>query len=309
MKLLTIVTPCFNEEDNVLEVYQRVKDIVGGIDDLEYEHLFIDNRSTDLTQKILRDLAERDPRVKVIFNSRNFGPLRSPYYALLQAKGDAAVLLVADLQDPPDMIIEFVEKWRGGSKIVAAVKPTAEENALMFLLRRIYYSIITRIADIPLVKNFTGFGLYDRVVLEELRLIDDPDPYLRGLVCELGFDIDRVEYNQPTRKHGRSKFNLYSLFDVAMLGITSHSKLPLRILTIAGFAISVLSLLVSIIYLALKFIFWSSFPMGTAPLLIGIFFFASVQLFFIGVLGEYVGAILTQVKKRPLVIESERINY
>lgn len=309
MKLITVVTPCFNEEDNIEEVYRQVRSVFSAIEGVSYEHLFIDNCSTDRSIVLLRAIAAKDRNVKVILNSRNFGPIRSPYYGLLQATGDAAILLVADLQDPPELIKEFVAQWRSGVKIVIGVKPNAEESAVMFAIRRLYYRVVTRIADIGLIENFTGFGLYDRQVLDEMSRIDDPYPYFRGLVCEVGFDVMRITYNQPRRKRGISKYNFYSLYDVAMLGITSHSRVPLRLATMLGFAISALSLLVSFAYLVLKFFFWSQFPLGTAPILIGMFFFASVQLFFIGLLGEYVGAILTQVKKRPLVVERERINF
>jgi glycosyltransferase involved in cell wall biosynthesis len=309
MKTITIVTPCYNEEDNIEEVWRQAKAVMEGIEGIAYEHLFIDNCSTDATPSLLRKLAAADPRVKVILNARNFGHIRSPYHGLMQAQGAAAILLVADLQDPPELMREFVQHWRDGAKIVVGVKPSAEESSLMFALRRLYYRTITRIADVKLIQNFTGFGLYDRQVLEVLRKIDDPYPYFRGLVSEVGFDAVQVPYNQPRRKRGITKNNFYTLYDIAMLGITSHSRVPLRLATMIGFALSALSLLVSLGYLAAKLLFWSEFALGTAPLLIGMFFFASIQLFFIGLLGEYVGAILTHVAKRPLVVERERINF
>lgn len=309
MKLITVVTPCYNEEDNVDEVYTQTKAIFSCIEGVQYEHLFIDNCSTDRTPILLRQLAAADPQVKVIFNARNFGHIRSPYYGLLQAKGDAAILLVADLQDPPELMKQFVAHWLTGEKIVVGVKPSSEESSIMFGLRRLYYRMITRIADVKLIQNFTGFGLYDRQVLDVLRRIDDPYPYLRGLVSEVGFEAIQIPYNQPRRQRGITKNNFYTLYDIAMLGITSHSRVPLRLATMIGFALSGVSLFVSLIYLLLKLIFWDQFSMGTAPVLIGVFFFASVQLFFIGLLGEYVGAILTHVMKRPLVIERERINF
>lgn len=309
MKTITIVTPCYNEEDNIEEVWRQAKAVMEGIEGIAYEHLFIDNCSTDATPSLLRKLAAADPRVKVILNARNFGHIRSPYHGLMQAQGVAAILLVADLQDPPELMREFVQHWRDGAKIVVGVKPSAEESSLMFALRRLYYRTITRIADVKLIQNFTGFGLYDRQVLEVLRKIDDPYPYFRGLVSEVGFDAVQVPYNQPRRKRGITKNNFYTLYDIAMLGITSHSRVPLRLATMIGFALSALSLLVSLGYLAAKLLFWSEFALGTAPLLIGMFFFASIQLFFIGLLGEYVGAILTHVAKRPLVVERERINF
>ncbi|QOF79248.1 glycosyltransferase family 2 protein [Variovorax sp. 38R] len=309
MKHITVVTPCYNEEDNVEEVYRQVRAVFATIEGVTYEHLFIDNASTDKTPTLLRELAATDSGVKVILNARNFGHIRSPFHGLLQARGDAAILLVADLQDPPELMKEFIERWLQGAKLVVGVKPSADESGLMFAIRRAYYRTVTRIADVKLIQNFTGFGLYDRQVLEVLRRIDDPYPYLRGLVSEVGFEAVQVSYNQPRRKRGITKNNFYTLYDIAMLGITSHSRVPLRIATMAGFALSGLSLAVSLLYLLLKVVFWSQFSAGLAPILIGMFFFASVQLFFIGLLGEYVGAILTHVMKRPLVVERERLNF
>lgn len=308
MKHITVVTPCYNEEDNVEEVYRQARAVFADIEGVTYEHLFIDNFSSDRTPDILRAMAAADPEVKVILNARNFGHIRSPYYGLLQAGGDAAILLVSDLQDPPELMKDFVAAWIKGAKLVVGVKPSADESGLMFAIRRMYYRTVTRIADVKLVQNFTGFGLYDRQVLEQLRRIDDPYPYLRGLISEVGFDPVQIPYNQPRRKRGITKNNFYTLYDIAMLGITSHSRVPLRIATMAGFVLSGLSLVISLVYLVLKLIFWQEFSAGTAPILIGMFFFASVQLFFIGLLGEYVGAILTHVMKRPLVVERERIN-
>ena len=309
MKKITIVTPCFNEEENVEEVWKQARAVMEGIEDVTYEHLFIDNRSTDRTPLLLRQMASADSRVKVIFNARNFGHIRSPFHGLMQAQGDAAILLVCDLQDPPELMRTFLQHWLAGAKIVIGVKPSADESRLMFLVRRLYYRVVTRIADVKLIQNFTGFGLYDRQVLDALRRLDDPYPYLRGLISEIGFDPVEVTYNQPRRTRGITKNNFYSLYDIAMLGITSHSRVPLRLATMAGFALSGLSVLVSLGYLVAKLLFWDQFSLGTAPLLIGLFFFASIQLFFIGLLGEYVGAILTQVARRPLVVERERINF
>ena len=308
MKHITIVTPCYNEEDNVEEVYLQTRAVFADIPGVAYAHLFIDNCSTDRTPELLRAMAAQDPQVQVILNARNFGHIRSPYHGLLQADGDAAILLVCDLQDPPELIKQFVTEWASGAKLVIGVKPSADESGMMFAIRRLYYRTVTRIADVKLIQNFTGFGLYDRTVLEQLRKIDDPYPYLRGLISEVGFEPVQIPYNQPRRKRGITKNNFYTLYDIAMLGITSHSRVPLRIATMAGFVLSGLSLMVSLIYLALKLVFWKEFSAGTAPILIGMFFFASVQLFFIGLLGEYVGAILTHVMKRPLVVERERIN-
>jgi glycosyltransferase involved in cell wall biosynthesis len=309
MNHITVVTPCFNEEENVEELYRQAREVMESIGGISYEHVFIDNASTDSTVGILRRLASEDDRVKVIVNARNFGHIRSPYYGLMQARGDAAILLVADLQDPPGLMREFIVHWRNGAKIVVGVKPAADESKLMFAVRRLYYRMVTRIAEVRLIQNFTGFGLYDRVVLDELRKIDDAYPYFRGLISEVGFEPVEIPYTQPRRQRGITKNNFYTLYDIAMLGITSHTRVPLRLATMAGFALATLSLIISITYLLLKLLFWDQFSIGTAPILIGMFFFASVQLFFIGLLGEYVGAILRHVSNRPLVVERERINF
>lgn len=309
MKHITIVTPCYNEEANIEEIYRQARQVMAQVPDVSYQHLFIDNCSLDRTPQMLRELAALDASVKVIFNARNFGHIRSPYYGLMQAPGDAVILLVADLQDPPELMTEFIARWRDGAKLVVGVKPSSDESGAMFAIRRLYYRAVTRIADVKLIQNFTGFGLYDRQVLEELRRMDDPYPYLRGLVSEVGFEAVQIPYNQPRRKRGISKNNFYTLYDIAMLGITSHSRVPLRVATICGFVLSGLSLLLSLLYLVLKLLFWNTFSAGAAPMLIGMFFFASVQLFFIGLLGEYVGAILMHVMKRPLVVERERLNW
>ena len=309
MKLISIMTPCYNEEQNVAEVYQRVKAVFKGLSQYQYEHLFIDNNSTDKTVVILKELARNDKNVKIIVNVRNFGHIRSPFYAMLQAQGAAIVTTMADLQDPPEMIKEFIKKWEEGYKIVVGVKSKSEENWLMSAVRKIYYHFITKIADAPLIKNFMGFGLYDRSFIEIIRKLDDPYPYFRGLISELGGSIAEITYVQPRRKYGKTKNNFYTLFDMAMLGVTSHSKVPLRVMTISGFLLSLASLLLSMIFLILKLIFWKSFGLGLAPILIGLFFFSSVQLFFIGMIGEYIAAIHTQVLKRPLVIEKERVNF
>lgn len=277
--------------------------------DYEYEHIFIDNASRDSTQKILRSMAARDPRIKCIFNVRNFGHIRSPYYGLLQAQGDAVILMVADFQDPPELLSEFLGKWAEGFKVVIGVKNESNESPLMFAIRKFYYRLINRLADVKLVKNYTGFGLYDQEVIQLLRKIDDPYPYFRGLISELGFESVQILFRQPTRKRGITKNNFYTLYDMAMLGITNHSKVPLRLATISGFALSSLSLFVAFAYLIAKLVFWNSFQLGSAPVVIGLFFFSSIQLFFIGIIGEYLGSIHTQVLKRPLVVEKERLNF
>lgn len=307
-KKISIVTPCFNEEDNVDELYLRVAAVMATLP-YDYEHIYIDNASTDNSVEIVKNIASKDHRVKLIVNARNFGHIKSPYYGILQSDGDACVLIASDLQDPPEMIEEFVKKWEEGYKTVLAVKPESEESMLMFFLRNTYYRFITRISEVPLVKNATGAGLFDRAVIEILRDIQDPYPYFRGLLCEIGFPIATVPFKQPRRQRGITKNNFYTLYDIAMLGITNHSKIPLRLMAMSGFLLSFLSLLVAFGFLIAKLLYWESFQLGTAPMLIGIFFFGAIQAFFIGVLGEYVASIHTQVRKLPLVVESERVNF
>lgn len=309
MKFISIVTPCYNEEENVEDVYNQVKEVFASLPTYRYEHIFIDNASTDKTVEKLKQIGAKDSNIKIIVNSRNFGHIRSPYYALLQARGDAVILLVADLQDPPQLIKEFITRWEAGYKIVIGIKPESQESKLMFAIRRLGYYWIGRIADVKLIKNFTGFGLYDSEVMEILRCYDDPYPYFRGMIADIGFDIAEIPYNQPRRKRGLTKNNLYTLYDIGMLGITSYSKIPLRLAAMAGFLLSIISLGMSVIFLLLKLFFWNTFSAGTAPILIGLFFFSSVQLFFIGLLGEYISSINTRVMKRPLVVEKERINF
>ena len=307
--MISIVTPCYNEEGNIEELVRQVRAVLQKMSIADYEHIFIDNDSKDKTQSILRKLAREDKKIKVILNNRNFGQVRSPNYGLLQATGDAVILLVADLQDPPEMIETFINKWHEGYKVVLGVKTESEESSLMFAIRKAYYNFVTRVSDTELTKNNTGFGLYDKKVMDILKEIQDPYPYFRGLISELGFEAAKIEYTQPARKRGITSNNFYKLYDYAMLGITSHSKVPLRLATMAGFTLSALSFVTAMIYLVLKLVFWNQFQLGMAPMLIGIFFFMSVQLFFIGIIGEYVGFIHTQVMKRPLVTEKERINF
>ena len=308
-KMISIVTACFNEEENIEEVYRQVKTVINSLDDYDYEHIFIDNASTDSTVSKLKSIAMVDKNVKIIVNTRNFGHIRSPFYALMEAKGDAVISIVADLQDPPEMIVEFLRKWEEGYKVVVGVKEKSEESFLFFSVRKFYYSLVNRLSDTELIKNFTGFGLYDRAVIDTLRRLGDPYPYFRGLIADLGYEFAKIEYKQPLRKRGFTKNNFYTLYDMAMLGITNHSKVPLRIATFAGFLVSMFSLLAGLFYLIFKLLFWESVMFGIAPLVIGLFFFSAVQLIFIGIIGEYIGSIHTQVLHRPLVIEKERINF
>jgi len=308
-KLISVVTPCYNEEENVEEVYAQVKAVFSDLPQYRYEHIFIDNASTDSTVAVLKKLAAVDYNVKIIVNIKNFGWIRSPHYGLLQAHGDAVVLIVADLQDPPALIKEFLQKWEEGKAIVVGIKNKSEENGLIFAIRKVYYNLIKKLSDIEQIKNFTGFGLYDQKFIAVLRTLKDPYPYFRGLITEVGFDRAEVAFVQPVRKKGKSSSNFYALYDMAMLGFVNHSKIPLRLASFIGFGMSVVSFIVGIFYLVYKLLFWNRFEAGLAPLTIGIFLFSSIQLFFIGILGEYIGAIYTQVRERPLVIEKERVNF
>ena len=309
MKLISVVTPCYNEEANVEELYNQVKEVFTKLPHYKYEHIFIDNASDDHTLTILRRIAANDKNIKIILNSRNFGHIRSPYHALLQANGEAVISLVADLQDPPHLINSFLEKWEQGYKIVIGIKPKSEESRLIFAIRRLGYHWIKRISDVKIIKNFTGFGLYDKQIISALRTYDDPYPFFRGMIADVGFDIAQIPYIQPKRKHGITKNNFYTLYDIGMLGITSYSKVPLRLAVIGGFALAIISLIISAVFFVLKLLFWDRFSAGVAPIIISLFFFSSVQLFFIGLLGEYIASINTRVMKRPLVVEKERINF
>lgn len=309
MQKLTIVTPCYNEQENVQPLYEAIHGIMSHFPQYEYDHLFIDNCSTDGTVAILRRLADGDKRVKVILNARNFGHIRSPYHGLLQATGDAVIFMASDFQDPPEMIPQFIAEWKKGAKIVLAVKTQSSESPLLYGIRTAYYRVVARLSDINLNENSTGFGLYDRAIIETLRKIDDPYPYFRGLISEIGFEPVKIPFTQPLRVRGITKNNFYTLYDMAMLGITKHSKVPLRLATMCGFALSLLSMLTGLGYLIYKLLFWDRFTAGVAPVVIGLFLFCSVQLFFIGILGEYIGVILTHVRKLPLVVEKERINF
>jgi glycosyltransferase involved in cell wall biosynthesis len=308
-RLISIVTPCYNEEGNVEELHRRITAQMEQFPHYDFEHIYIDNASTDGTVAAIRRLAGADASVKAIVNNRNFGIIRSSNHGLLQARGDAIINMASDMQEPPELIGDFIRKWEQGYKVVVGVKPNSHETAPMFALRRLYYATIGRIADVTLIPHYTGFGLYDREVIEALRRIDDPYPYFRGLIADMGYAHAEVPYVQPLRKRGITKSNFYALYDMAMLGITSHSKVPLRLATMAGFGLSAISLLIAFGYLVLKLTQWEQMSFGLAPILIGFFFFASVQLFFIGLLGEYILQIHTQVQKRPLVMERERVNF
>lgn len=308
-KHISIMTPCFNEEDNIENIYKAVRNEFEKLPQYTYEHIFIDNFSTDRSREILRALATKDTNVKVILNARNFGPNRSGSYGMLQATGDALICIVCDLQDPPEMIPRFLEKWEEGYKVVLGQKLKSKENPLMFQIRKLYYWGINWLSETPQYEGVTGYGLYDKEFLDTMRWMDDPDPYVRGLVPDLGYKTYLLKYTQNKREHGKSSYNFNRYFDFAITGVTHVSKKPLRIATLAGMVMSLVSFLLAIIYLIKKLIHWDSFVLGTAPILIGMFLIASVQLAFIGVIGEYIGAILTRVTKRPMVVEEERINF
>ena len=309
-KVVTIVTPCYNEELNVREVHRRMREVMAGLPQYEYRHIFIDNASRDATVSVLRQMAAEDPEVRVIVTARNFGHLRSPMHAFLEADGDAVGFLFADLQDPPELFVEMLARWEQGYPIVAAIKTTSDESGLMYRIRTSYYNLVARLTDVQVLTHFTGFGLYDRsVVLLLKQKFRDPYPYFRGMIAELGLPHAEVDYNQGRRMRGITKNNFYTLYDLAMLGITNLSKVPLRLVTLAGFISAMFSFLLGLVYLVYKIIFWNSFSVGVAPLVLGLFFLGSVQLLCLGIIGEYVGSVHTFVQHRPLVIEKERINF
>jgi glycosyltransferase involved in cell wall biosynthesis len=308
-KLITIMTPCYNEVLNVREVNRRVREMAASLPAYSFEHLFIDNASTDGTLDVLREMAAEDPSVKVIVNARNVGGARSGMHGLLQAKGDAVGALFADLQDPPELFVEMIKKWEEGFPIVAAIKNTSEESGLMYRVRTAYYKLVARLTNVKVLEHFTGFGLYDRSVIERIRSgFRDPHPFFRGMIAELGLPTAKVFYNQRRRKRGISKNNFYTLYDFAMQGITNLSKVPLRLVIFFGFISAMLSFLMGMFYLVYKLVFWYSFTVGLAPVVLGLFFLGSVQLVALGIIGEYVGSIHTLVLNRPLVTEKERIN-
>lgn len=309
-KLISVMTPCYNEEDNIEDLYSQVKTIFENqLSGYDYEHVFIDNCSKDRTVDILKMLARKDPKVKIIVNARNFGFVRSSYYGLIQPDGDAVIFLMADLQDPPSLIVDFVTKWEEGHKVVQGVRKNSRESFVLFKVKKLYYYVLSRISDVELTRDTTGFGLYDKCVIQSLRKIDDPYPYFKGLISELGFEIAEVEYVSAARKRGVSSANFFMLYDFALLGITSHSRVPIRVATMAGFVMAILSLFVAIAYLVAKLINPNFLPIGIASLHITLFFFSSVQLFFIGLIGEYIGLIHLRFLKRPLVVERERVNF
>ena len=309
-KKISVVIPTYNEEANVVPLAKAVTEVMEReLIQYDYEIIFIDNHSKDNTQALLRGLCANNKKIKGFFNAKNFGQARSPVYGMKQAYGDCVVRMCADFQDPVDMIPKFVKEWEQGHKIVIGVKNASQERKGMYKLRGLYYKMIQKITDIDHIEQFTGFGLYDKKFVDVVRSLHDPMPYLRGIIAELGFDYKAISYTQPKRRAGKSKNNFYSLYDYAMIGITSYSKVVMRMATFAGFIIGGLSLLAAIAYLILKLMYWDRFSAGIAPLIIGVFFLGSLQLFFTGFLGEYVLSINTRVLDRPLVVEEERLNF
>ena len=310
MKTISVMIPCYNEEDNARPIYETVKSIfINELPEYDYEILFIDNKSSDNTRYILREICAEDKKVKAIFNMKNFGQFNSPYYGVCQTSGDCTILLVADFQDPPELIPKMVEEWENGHKVITMVKTSSQENRLMYTFRSIYYKTIRKMSDIEQIEHFTGFGLYDRSFVDVLRSLKDPTPFIRGIVAEYAPDHLEIPYNQPNRRAGKTHNNFFTLFDAAMLSFTSYTKTGLRIATFGGGIIAIISFIIALIYLIMKLIHWNSFAAGNAPMLIGVFFLGGVQLIFIGLLGEYIMSINTRVMNRPLVIEEERINF
>jgi len=310
MKKISILLPTYNEEENVVPLSQEIiRMFETELENYDYEIIFIDNHSIDKTRVLLTDLCEKNKKVKAIFNAKNFGQFNSPFYGLCQTTGDCTIFMCADFQEPVSMLPKFIKEWENGYKMVCAIKTTSQENRIMYFLRSCYYKLIKKMSDVEQIEHFTGFGLYDKSFIKVLRELDDPSPFLRGIVAELGFGRKDIPYEQEKRRAGKTSNNMYKLYDAAMLSFTSYTKIGLRLATFAGFILSGLSILITLVYFILKIIYWSNFPMGMAPVLIGVFFFGSIQLFFIGLLGEYIMNINTRIMNRPLVIEEKRLNF
>lgn len=305
---ISIVTPTFNEIENIEKIYLEIKQKFEEIN-CDYEHLIIDNNSTDGTINKIKELAQNDKNLKIILNAKNYGHIRSPFYGLLQTSSDATILMASDFQDPIDLIPKYIEEWKKGKKIVLGEKTSSEENKMKYSLRTIFYNFLNKISEFELPNNTTGSGIFDKTIIDKLKKINDPYPYFRGLITELGEDISTIEFKQPLRKSGKTKNNIFTLYDIGMLGIVKHSRKPLRFMTLLGFVASIISLLVGIIYFVYKLIFWNSFSLGIAPIVIGIFIISSIQITLLGLVGEYIGIILLHQRKMPLVVEKERINF
>ena len=309
-KKVSILIPCYNEEENVVPMSNAIRDMFEGrLPQYDYELVFIDNDSKDNTRPLLREICKRNKRVKAIFNAKNFGQFNSPYHGLLQTTGDCVISMVCDFQDPVEMIPKYLEAWEEGYKIVIGIKTSSKENKLMYWVRSMYYKFVKKFSDVEQIQHFTGSGLYDREFIEVLRELNDPTPFLRGIVAELGFERKEIEYEQPERRAGKTHNNFYTLYDAAMLSITSYTKIGLRLCTFVGAGLSVLSLVVSLVYLILKLTNWYGFEAGMAPLILLVSFFGSVQMFSIGFMGEYIMSMNKRIMNRPLVVEEERINF
>lgn len=310
MKKISLLIPCYNEEENVIPLSKAIiKEMQASLPQYDYEIIFIDNYSTDSTRPKIEELCARNRRIKAIFNSKNFGQFNSPFYGLCQTTGDCTILMCADFQDPVEMISQLVHEWEKGYMIISAIKTQSEENKIVRFLRTCYYKLIKKMSSVEQIEHFTGFGLYDKSFIDTLRRLDDPTPFLRGIVAELGPKRKDIPYTQHKRRAGKTHNNWYTLYDAAMLSFTSYTKVGLRMATIAGFIFSAVCMVIAFCYLVAKLIWWDTFPLGIAPMIIGVFFMGSVQLFFIGLLGEYVLNINTRVMKRPLVVEEKRINF
>lgn len=307
-KKVSIIIPCFNEEENIREITKAVIDEMEHIPHYDYEIIVIDNCSEDNTRLLIREICAKDKRIKAIFNVKNFRE-KSPYYGMLQTSGDCTILMSADFQDPVELIPEFLKYWEEGYKIVCGKKTSSQENKVMYKIRALYYKIIKKFSSVEQIEQFTGFGLYDKSFLDVLRKLNDPTPFFRGLVAELGGKRKDIPFDQPRRRAGKSHFNWYSLYDVAMLGFTSYTKIGLRLATFLGMGIAFVSFLIALVYLLLKLFNWFGFDAGQAPILIGMFFLGAVQLVFLGVIGEYILSINQRAMNRPLVVEEERINF
>jgi len=308
-KLISIVTPTYNEEENIDILYSRLKIIWQGFQNYNFELIIIDNASTDGTIGKLKEIARQDKSVKIIVNNKNYGHLRSPYWAMLQAHGDAVIFMASDLQDPPEILPLFIKQWEAGYKVVLGIKPKSNTNRISHGLRKFYYRVLNKISTVEIVNDATGFGIYDKRVMDLIREINDPNPYFRGLVCELGFPIKAVAFEQARKLRGVTKNSLYTLFDMAMMGFVNYSLIPIRLASILGIILGGISLLLGIIFFFIKIIWWNYIPLGIAPLAIGLFFILGLMLIFIGILGEYISSIIPYVKRRPIVIEAERINF
>lgn len=310
MKKISVLIPTYNEEENVIPLSEEIiKIFKNELSNYDYEIIFIDNYSKDGTRERLIKLCGENKNIKAIFNAKNFGWLKSPYYGMLQISGDCVIVMCADFQDPPKMIVDFVKEWESGYKIIIGIKNKSKENPIMYFIRSVYYKLVKNISEIEHIEQFTGFGLYDKEFINILKDLNEQYPYFRGIVAELGYKIKKINYEQQKRKFGKSKANFYRLYDVAMLEITNYSKVVLRLATISGFLVSFLSFITGLVYFIYKIIYWDRFDTGIAPLIVSVFFIGAVQLFFIGLLGEYILNINTRVMKRPLVIEEKRINF